>query len=249
MAVALARPQIEKAEMRQDTRGINIVLAMDFSGTMRTRDFVVDGRRVSRSEGLKRIGAEFVRGRPNDRVGLVWFDRDAYVAAPLTLDHEWLIERLQRETNGMGTAVGSALVVAADHLQRHTNETRVVVLMTDAENISAGPAPDAVAEVLARLGVRVHMVQILSPDQAAPSSDLSEYLTRTAARTGGEYFRVRSGQHLRAVYTQIDRLEKRKLTDRRARAWRELFAWCAVPALLALLVEGVLSETRWRRLP
>jgi len=249
LALALSRPQVEKSESREDARGINLVLALDFSGTMRTRDFLLDGRRVSRSEGLKRICAEFIRARPNDRVGLVSFDRDAYLAGPLTLDHEWLLERLRGEDNGIGTAVGSALAVAAQHLQRHTNETRVAILMTDAENISAGPPPDVVAETLAPLGIRVHVIQLLSPDEATPQNDLSEYLTRAAARTGGEYFRVRHGQHLRAVYRQIDTLEKQKLSDQRIRAYRELFPGLAIPALALLALELTLAQTRWRRLP
>jgi len=249
LTLGLSRPQVEKSESREDTHGINLVLALDFSGTMRTRDFLLDGRRVSRSDGLKRICAEFIRARPNDRLGLVSFDRDAYLAGPLTLDHEWLLERLRQEENGTGTAVGSALAVAAQHLQRHTNETRVAILLTDAENISAGPPPEVVAEALAPLGIRVHVIQLLSPDEATPQNDLSEVLTRTAARTGGEYFRVRHGQHLRAVYRQIDTLEKQKLSDRRIRAYRELFAWVAIPALALLTLELTLAHTRWRRLP
>jgi Ca-activated chloride channel family protein len=249
VVLALARPQVEKAESREDTRGINIMLALDFSGTMRTRDFLLDGRRVTRSYGMKLISAEFIRSRVNDRVGLISFDRDAYLASPLTLDHEWLLERLKSETNGTGTAVGSALAVAAQHLQRHTNETRVIVLMTDAENISAGPEPDTVAEALRPLGIRIHCIQILSPGQGNPYGDLSELFTHVAARTGGEFFRVRTGADLRAVYGAIDKLEKQKLSDVRQKGWRELFPWLALPALGLLLAEQVLGQTRWRRLP
>lgn len=249
VVLALARPQIPKAEIREDARGINLMLALDFSGTMRTRDFLLDGRTVTRSAALQQISGEFVRARTNDRIGLVCFDRDAYLASPLTLDHGWLLDRLARETNGVGTDVGSGLLVAAQHLQRHTNETRVVILMTDAENISAGPEPEAVAEALRPLGIRLHCVQLLSPGQAVALDDLSESLTHAAARTGGEFFRVRSGADLRAVYAAIDRLEKQKLRDVRQKGWRELFAWLAMPALVLLLTEQVLARTRERRLP
>jgi len=249
LVVALARPQVEKSQTREDQRGINIMLALDFSGTMRTKDFFLDGRRVARSEGLRKICDEFIRNRPNDCVGLVSFDRDAYLASPLTLDHDWLLDRLKSERNGTGTAVGSALVVAAGHLQKHTNETRVAVLMTDAENISAGPPPDEVAEALRPLGIRIHAIQIVSPHEAAPRNDLSDYLTRAAARTGGEYFRVRHGLDLRAVYSQIDRLEKQKLVDRRQKSYRELFPWVAIPAMVLALLELGLGHTLWRRLP
>jgi len=249
VVLALAQPQDEKATAREDTRGINLMLVLDFSGTMRTRDFFLDGRRVSRSEGMKQISGEFIQARPNDRVGLVWFDRDAYLSSPLTLDHAWLLERLRRETNGTGTDIGSGLVIAAQHLQHHTNETRVIILMTDAENISAGPPLDLVGEALRPLGVRIHCVQILSPSQANTPPDLSELLTHTAVRTGGEFFRVRTGGDLRAVYAAIDKLEKQKLRDRRQKGWRELFPWLAVPALGLLLAEQILAHTRWRRLP
>lgn len=249
LVLALARPQTEKSQSREDARGINIMLALDFSGTMRTRDFFLDGRRVTRSEGLKSVVAEFIRARPHDRLGLVTFDRDAWLASPLTLDHEWLLARLKAERNGTGTAIGSALAVAAEHLQQHTNETRVLVLVTDAENISAGPPPDEVAEALRPLGIRVHCIQLISPQDAWPRNDLSDYLGRAAARTGGEFFRVRTGPDLRAVYTRIDRLEKQKLTDRRQKSYREQFPWLALPALGLLLLEVGLAQTRWRRLP
>lgn len=249
VVLALARPQVEKSENREDARGINLMLALDFSGTMRTRDFVLDGRRMSRSTALKQLTSEFIRARPNDRLGLVSFDRDAYLASPLTLDHEWALDRLARETNGYGTDVGSGLVVAAQHLQEHTNETRVVILMTDAENISAGPEPEAVAEALRPLGIRLHCVQLVSPNQSMYQQDLSELLTQAAARTGGAFFRVRTGADLRAVYRAIDTLEKQKLTDVRQKGWRELFPWLVFPALGLLLAEQVLAQTRWRRLP
>lgn len=247
--IALARPQIEKWEAREDTRGINIMLTLDFSGTMNTLDFSVEGRRVTRSKGLKKLSSEFIRARINDRVGLVTFDRDASLVCPLTLDHEWLVNRLESEANGTGTAIGPALVVAASHVQQYTNETRVVILMTDAENITGWPEPDTVAETLRPLGIRVHCVQILSPDKGFPANDLSELLTHTATRTGGKFFRVRNGSDLRSVYDSIDQLEKQKLSDQKQKGWRELFMWLALPALGMLLLEQVLSQTAWRRLP
>lgn len=247
--LALARPQIEKWESREDTRGINIMLTLDFSGSMNTLDFFLEGRRLTRSLGLKKLSSEFIRARPNDRVGLVTFDRDACLVSPLTLDHEWLLSRLEAEVNGSGTAIGPALVVAAGHLQQHTNETRVAILMTDAENITGWPEPDTVAEALRPLGIRVHCVQILSPDRPFPSNDLSELLTHTAVRTGGTFFRVRSGQDLRAVYSSIDQLEKQKLSDRKQKGWRELFPWFVLPALALLLLEQTLTNTIWRRFP
>lgn len=249
VVLALARPQVEKAQTREDARGINVMLALDFSGTMRTRDFLLDGRRVTRSTGLVQLTSDFIAARTNDRIGLVTFHRDACLASPLTLDHAWLSARLARETNGVGTDVGSALVVAAQHLQNHTNETRVIVLMTDAENISTGPEPAVVAEALRPLGVRVHCVQILSPNQPAFRDEVSELLAHTAARTGGNFFPVRTGSDLRAVYREIDTLEKHKLSDAQQKGWRELFAWLALPALGLLVTEHLLAHTRWRRLP
>ncbi len=249
LILALARPQLEKAETREDARGINLMLTLDFSGSMRTLDFFLEGRRISRSRGLKKLSAEFIHARPHDRVGLVSFDRDACLLSPLTLDHDWLLSRLEAEVNGSGTAIGPALIVAAEHLQRYTNETRVILLMTDAENITGWPEPDTVAETLRPLGIRVHCVQILSPNQASPASDLSEMLTLTAVRTGGSFFRVRSGPDLRAVYAAIDQLEKQKLSDRKQKGWRELFPWLALPGLALLLAEQALAHTRWRRLP
>ena len=249
VVLALARPQIEKSETREDFRGINLMLALDFSGSMTTADFYLDGRRTTRSRGLKKLSAEFIRARRSDRVGIVSFDRDAGLVCPLTLDHDWLLSRLEAETNGIGTAIGPALVVSAAHLQQHTNETRVILLMTDAENITGWPEPDTVAEALRPLGIRIHCVQILSPEQNAPSRDLSELLTHTAVLTGGNFNRVRSGSDLRAVYAEIDKLEKQKLSEIKQKGWRELFPWFALPALALLLAEQTLAQTWWRRLP
>jgi Ca-activated chloride channel family protein len=95
----------------------------------------------------------------------------------------------------------------------------------------------------------VHCVQILSPNRASPINDLTELLTHTAVRTGGSFFRVRSGADLRAVYAAIDKLEKQKLSDRKQKGWRELFPWLVIPGLALLLAEQVLAHTRWRRLP
>jgi Ca-activated chloride channel family protein len=249
VVLGLARPQVEKAEIVEDARGINLMLALDYSGTMRTRDVVLDGRRVARSTALVGLTGEFIRARTNDRIGLVTFDRDAFLASPLTLDRGWLMERLAHETNGTGTDMGSALAVAAQHLQKHTNETRVIVLMTDAENISAGPEPAAVAEVLRPLGIRLHCVQILSPNQGGYRDDVSEALTHAAVRTGGQFFPVRTGADLRAVYGEIDRLEKQKLSETKQKGWRELFPWLIVPALGLMLAEQAMAHTRWRRVP
>ncbi len=249
LLLALARPQVEKGLADDDAKGINLMLVLDFSGTMKQRDFTLDHKRVPRSEALIKVIGEFMRARRMDRIGAVRFDAEAFLISPLTLDHDWLIKRLQEEEPTQGTAPGSGLLIAAEHLLPATNQTKVIILVSDAEQVNHGPPPREVAKALAPLGIKVHLIQIVDfRDMAGGNLDYNE-MAQVPKLTGGQLFQVADFAGLRSVYQQIDQLEKARFTEGRQQSYRELMAWFAAPGLALLLFELLLRQTVWRRLP
>ena len=249
LIVAVARPQVEKGVGQKDAKGINMVLALDYSGTMNKRDFRLEGRVGSRIDALKKVMGEFIRSRPSDKFGLVRFDAEAVLLSPLTLDHDWLLAQISGELPGRGTAPGSALVVAAEALKTATNETRVIIMATDAENMNRGPDPEDVARVIGKLGIRVHVIQLIDFKEMNFESGISDKVRETCRLTGGQMFRVPDYPSLRNVYAQIDRLEKKAFSDARQKSFRELMAWFAGAGLALLVAELLLAQLVWRRLP
>jgi Ca-activated chloride channel family protein len=249
LIAALARPQVEKGLSDVDAKGINIMLVLDWSGTMKKRDFTMDHKRVTRAQALVRVISEFMRARPTDRIGLVRYDRDAFLISPLTLDHDWLITRLKQEKNGQGTAPGSGMLIAAEHLLPATNQTKVMIIVTDAEQVNQGPDPGEVAKAIAPLGIKAHVIQMVDFKEMASSRLEWNEMAEVPKLTAGQFFQVADFIGLRSVYRQIDRLEKAAFKEGKQRNWRELMAWFAVPALALLLSELALRQTVWRRLP
>ena len=249
--LAFARPQVEKGQSDDDAKGINMMLTLDFSSTMNRKDFMMDGKKISRSAALVKVIQEFLRARPQDRIGVVRFDAEAYLVSPLTLDHEWLITRLGQEKNGKGTAPGSGMLIAAEHLVPATNQTKVIIVVTDAEQVNEGPPPEEVGKALAKLGIKVHIIQIV--DFKDMGEDKNRWnpnpLPEVAKMTGGQLFQVADFASLRNVYHQIDLLEKATFKEDKQKNYRELMAWFGAPALLLLLLELMLRQTAWRRLP
>ena len=249
LILALARPQVEKGIADDDAKGINIMLVLDFSGTMKTKDFLMDGRKVPRFEALIKVIGEFMRARPQDRIGVVRFDAEAILVSPLTLDHDWLIKRLQEEKTGHGTAPGSGLMIAAEHLLPATNQTKLAILVSDADQVNRGPSPGEVARTIAPLGIKVHFIQVVDfKDMGLLNRDYNE-MAQVPKLTGGQLFQVADTAGLRSVYKQIDQLEKARFSENRQKNYRELMAWFGVPALMLGLLEFLLAQTVWRRLP
>ena len=248
LIVALARPQVEKGVSDAETKGINIMMVLDFSSSMTKKDFMMDSKRVTRFQALIRVISEFMRARPNDRIGIVRFDKEAFLTSPLTLDHDYLIQRLQQEKNSHGTAPGSGMLIATEHLLLATNQTKVMILVSDADQVSDGENPVDVAKAVARLGVRMHLIQIVDFKDMGPVRWGTEMADATKA-TGGQHFQVADFNGLRNVYQMIDQLEKATFKEGKQKNWRELMAWCAAPGLGLLLLELMLRQTVWRRLP
>ncbi len=267
LVVALARPQLGSAETRVHREGVDVVLAVDISGSMLAEDFTLGSERASRLDVVKSVVKEFVTARPEDRIGLVLFAARPYTQCPLTLDHGWLLQNLEQAKVGMiedGTAIGSALATAVNRLRPSTARSKFVVLLTDGQNNAGRITPQTAADAAAAIGVKVYTVgagtrglapyptqdffgnKVYRPMQV----DIDEDVLKTiAATTHARYFRATDTASLRDVYKEIDRAEKTPFEAPEFLDYRELYPWLAWPALALLLVEVALAETVLRRLP
>jgi len=266
--IALARPQLGRSESKIRTEGIDIVLVVDISGSMQAMDYEKNGQRESRIDAVKDVVREFIRSRPNDRIGMVVFGTHAYVASPLTLDHDWLERNLDRVKIGVvegNTAIGAGLGTGVNRLRDTKAKSKVIVLLTDGgENVHTPPAVDA-ANAAKEFHVRVYTVgagsQEVAPmpvyDQAGNllgyqpiRADLDENLLKQIASiTGGQYFRAADTASLKKTYAQIDAMEKQKIETTAFEDWEELFPWFVSSGLGCLLLSVALENTRLRRLP
>ena len=257
LIVALAQPRLANSHTEVKASGVDIVVALDLSGSMESPDFVVNGKRVDRLDMAKMVLSQFIDMRPNDRIGLVAFGGRAYIASPLTLDHEFLQENVARLHLHMiedNTAIGSALATAVNRLRDLKAKSKIAILMTDGGNNAGTVEPLDAAAAAKALGVKVYTVgvgnnevamQIGRPDWV-PDEDT---LRKIADLTGGKYYRADNAERFRQIYAEIDKLEKTEATINKYTDFKELFAWLAGGGLVLLLMELVLGQTALRRLP
>lgn len=267
MIIALARPQRTHSRTKVTIRGIDIVLALDVSGSMQALDFMIDGYRVNRISVVKAVVARFIDERPNDRIGLVAFAGSPYLVSPLTLDHDWLLQNLQRVNVGAtddGTAIGLAIAAAVNHLRTTAGKSKVVVLLTDGVNNTGKISPLAAAEAARALGVKVYTIGVgvrgKAPIPVRDSAgrvhviwadvDVDEKtLQAVAEETGGRFYRATDTDSLQEIYAQINRYEKSAQTVERFEHVEELYRWALYPSLALLGLGVILQQTRFRRLP
>ena len=267
--VALARPQLSNAFTQIEASGIDIMLALDVSGSMQTEDFTINGRRSSRIDAIKEITQRFIDSRPNDRIGMLAFAGRPYLVSPPTLDHAWLIQNLERVNTDQvedGTAIGSALVSAANRLKNRQAKSRVIVLMSDGDNNSGRVNPDTAAEAAKALDLKVYTIGV-GTDGIAPVPVDRDRLTgayiyedrqveydettlkNVAKIADGHYFRADSSSALEGIFATIDKLEKTTVKISKYRQYRDFFEWFAALATGCLGCHLALSQTLWRRLP
>ena len=270
LILGLARPQFREGETKFKASGIDIVVAFDLSYSMAAEDFEVNGQPVNRLFIAKDVLKKFILGRPHDRIGLVAFAGKAYIASPLTLDHAFLLQNLDRLAFGMiepGTAIGSGLSAAVNRLKEIQSTSKIVILMTDGQNNSGKIQPLTAAEAAAALGIKVYTIGVGTraatvkvPVGNDPFTGQKIYryepvdidddsLTRMAERTGGKYFRADNTETLNRIYREIDLFEKSEVEVNRYERFDELFHWFVLPGLALLLLEVILGQTLWRRLP
>jgi Ca-activated chloride channel family protein len=264
---ALARPQFGRSTSNVEASGVDMILALDCSGSMEALDFKLDGQRASRLDVVKSVVAKFIDERPNDRIGLVGFAGAPYLVSPLTLDHDWLQQNLDRVQIGTvedGTAIGAALATSVNRLRDQPGKSKIVVLLTDGQNNAGKILPDTAAQAAKALGVKVYTIGAgVRGEAPVPVTDAfgnkrlamaqvdvdETMLQKVADETGGQFFRATDTESLEKIYGEIDRMEKTTHELKKFEHHSELFAWAILPALGLLGACLALDHTRFRRLP
>ena len=267
MIVALARPQVTHSKNKVEASGVDMMLALDVSGSMQALDLRLDGQRADRLTVVRSVVSKFIAARPNDRIGIIAFAGQPFLVSPLTLDHDWLEKSLSRVTIGTGedgTAIGSALAASVNRLRQSDAKSKIVVLLTDGMNNAGSVQPALAAKAAAALGIKVYTIAVGAEGRAPiPVVDDAgrkrivmgevevdeQTLRRIADATGGAFFRATDTESLAAIYARIDNLEKTVRTMNRFERHEERFAWAAFPAVALLLAEVGLGATALRRVP
>ena len=261
LIVALARPQSVSSKQNLSTEGIDIVLVLDISGSMLAEDFI-----PNRLDAAKKVADEFVEGRANDRIGLVIFSAESFTQCPLTLDYPVLKNLLGEVKNGMiadGTAIGLALANGVNRLKDSKAKSKVVILLTDGVNNRGEIDPITAAKIAATFGVRVYTVGVGARGTAPfpvqtpfgvrrqmMQVDLDEKtLVAVASMTGGKYFRATDNEKLKAIYREIDMLERTKIEVTAYKKYTELFPQWLMAGTFLLLAELGLGATVLRKVP
>ena len=261
LVVALARPQSSNSWETYTSEGIDIVLALDISGSMLARDFNPD-----RLEAAKEVATKFILERPQDKIGLVVFAGESFTQCPLTTDQAVLVNLLREVKSGMiedGTAMGLGLANAVNRLKDSPAKSKVVILLTDGVNNRGSVAPVTAAELAKTYGIRVYTVGVGTYGEApypvqtpfgvqmqnVPVEIDEEVLQQIALLTGGEYFRATDNDKLQQIYQQIDKLEKSKIEVKHFSKKEEQYFLFGLIGMCLLLVQAVLRYTVLRKIP
>jgi len=266
--VALAQPMLTKSETKVTASGVDIVVAIDMSGSMQSEDFEINGEPANRLVMAKDVLKKFIEKRPSDRIGLVAFATQAYIAAPMTLDHDFLLKNLERLQIGTidesQTAIGSGLSTAINRLRDLKSKSKIVILMTDGQNNAGKIEPMTAAEAAQTLNVKVYIIGVGTRGMGKvpvfmggrkvgyrpqPVDIDEDTLQKIANMTKGKYYRADNSEKFKSIYAEIDKLEKTEAEVKKFAHHQELFAWLISPGLALLLLEALLRHTVFRRLP
>ena len=266
LILILARPQTHNSWNNKSVEGIDIMMAMDVSGSMLAEDL-----KPNRIEAAKQVAAEFIAGRPNDNIGLTIFAGEAFTQCPMTTDHASLLNLLQgvrtdMATRGLiedGTAIGMGLANAVSRLKDSKAKSKVVILLTDGSNNRGDLSPMTAAEIAKSLGIRVYTIGV-GTNKVAPYPMVvagsvqyvnvpveidSKTLSDIAVATDGDFYRATNNKELQNIYKEIDKLEKSKLSVKTYSKKYEAYQPFAIAAVLLLLLEILLRITLFRKLP
>ncbi len=267
LIIALARPQLGSTVEHVQASGVDIMLVLDVSGSMIAEDYVIGTSRANRIDVVKRVTQQFIEARPNDRIGIIAFAGRPYLVSPLTLDHDWLIQNLDRVQIGLvedGTAIGSALASAAARLKDRDAKTKLIVLLTDGANNAGKVQPLTAAEAGKALGIKIYTIGAGSNGPVpVPMKDAfgrtvyqkmvfdfdEKLLDQIAAIGDGKYFRAADTSSMGKTFKEIDRLEKTKVEVDKSVNYHDYFPLALLLSFLFLGAEAFLSQTLWRRLP
>ncbi|MDH7515670.1 MAG: VWA domain-containing protein [Bacteroidota bacterium] len=259
--IALARPQSTARGENVYREGIDITLALDISGSMLAEDF-----RPNRLEAAKRVAEEFIRGRMNDRIGLVVFAGESFTQCPLTTDYDVLVDLLQKVKMGQlkdGTAIGEGIATAINRMRTSRAKSKVMILLTDGVNNMGAIDPLTAAQIAAQFGIRIYCIGVGSRGTApypvkTPYGTIYQQmlveidenmLQQVARETDGMYFRATDNRKLEEIYNRIDKMERTKIEVKEFRRYRELYPQYVLLVLGFLGIELVLSGFVFRKIP
>lgn len=261
--VAFARPQAGTENREVSSEGIDIMLALDVSGSMKAEDFKPHNRLYVAKEEIKK----FVQKRTSDRIGLVIFSQSSFTQCPLTLDYGILLNFLDQVKFGMikdGTAIGMALANCVNRLRESPSKSKVIILLTDGVNNAGQIDPLTAATIAKTMNVKIYTIGAGKPGNAMypvddpifgkryiymPNEIDEETLQQIAQKTGGKYFRARSEKELEDIYSEIDGMEKTEIKVSEYVQYRELFSMFVMFGLGLLVLEMFLSQTIFRKIP
>lgn len=261
LIVVLARPQSTNSWQNSTTEGIDIVMAIDISTSMLAEDL-----KPNRLEAAKDVAASFINGRPNDNIGLVVFAAESFTQCPLTTDHGVLLNLFKDIQPGIiqdGTAIGVGLANAVSRIKDSQAKSKVIILLTDGVNNTGQVAPVTAAEIAKTFGVRVYTIGVGTQGEAPypiptafgvqyqniPVEIDEQILKQIASTTGGQYFRATDNASLKEIYSEIDQMEKTKISVQEFSKKQEEYKNWALLAFVLLLVEVLLRNTVLRNIP
>lgn len=276
--VALAGPRFANDHTETEASGVEIMLVLDLSWSMMALDMGSPEERISRFDIAAEVLEDFIRKRPSDRLGLIVFSAVPYLASPLTLNHDWLIDNLHRLHVGLirdlGTAIGDAAAAAAKRLKDlKESKSRIIILLTDGDNNKGEIDPVPAAQLAAALGIKVYTIgigieqpcELHAFDPATGKLELDakgnlkpgmmlqpanyEVLAKMSALSKAKFYRATNRSELQRIYNEIDRLEKTEVKLRRFTTYRPLFQWPLLAALGLFSLEMLFTNTRLRRVP
>ena len=250
------------------------MLVLDVSGSMLTKDFTIGGELATRVDAIRDVTRKFIEGRPNDRIGIIAFAGRPYVVSPMTLDHDWLLQNLDRVRIGLvedGTAIGSAMAAASNRLNDKHSKSRAIVLLTDGENNAGKIPPNTAAEAVKALKIHFYAIGAgtnglaLAPvfTPRGPLTDafgniiyerqrveFNETGLKDVARIAdGRFFRATDTKSLEQIYGDIDKMEKSTVSVKKYQEYRDLFPVCVMGGLGLFIAQVLLSQTIWKKLP
>lgn len=259
LIIALARPQSSSTNQKVNVEGIDIVMTVDISSSMLAQDLKPD-----RLEAAKNVGAEFIAGRPEDRIGLVVFASETFTQVPLTTDHGMLLNMMKDMQCGMledGTAIGDGLASSVSRLKDSEAISKVVILLTDGDNNAGSVDPATAAEMAKLFGIRVYTIGVGTKGtapypvqtpfggvqyQQVPVTINEPLLQHIADETGGKYYRATSNEKLQQIYDEIDKLERSKIEINEFKRVKEEFFPFVLWAIVLLFIDFILRQTLFK---
>ncbi|UPA28433.1 MAG: VWA domain-containing protein [Verrucomicrobiota bacterium] len=275
IVIALARPQWVSKFTEVNSSGVDIMLAIDVSGSMMGLDFSDREKTITRLDIAKEVTKVFIENRPNDRLGMCAFAGEPYLVSPLTLNHTWLKDNLRRLHVKLiedGTAIGDTICMCANRLKNSQAKSKIIVLVTDGDNNCGTLSPVVAAEAAAALGIKIYTIGVgksglvpfaVTDEQGHIQTDYDgkyiavQYMTELdeaplraiAEQTQGQFFRAENREEFSQIYETIDQLEKTDVKLQQYAIVDEWFPWLVAVAMLLLLLEFLLRATKLQRIP